>query len=219
MGLDPMTHRPRTDHLNLLSNLQQILAAAKIVSTFTSPNNCDIHNALRLQSDATQLAKLQLLQNIFQGMASPSSSISEPLNPLGSLNSLPDALLNDLLGLNHSTLQNLYDGSVDFSSQIQPNFQNFEATTQGGRSSSCRESQGLDEKFGSTNGYPLSSNNSLPNLVCASPERSTDKEEENMINSRECSNSNPACSTTFELTWGDFMDEEATDTYWKGFVE
>nr|KYP52711.1 Transcription factor MYB39 [Cajanus cajan] len=204
MGLDPMTHRPRTDHLSLLSNLQQILAAAKIVSSFTNP--CDINNALRLQSDATQLAKLQLLQNMFQ------VSNSDPLNPFGSLNSLPDALVNDVLGLNNlSNLQNLYDGtSLGFSSQIQANnFQNFEAPQEptqhmnGGRNSGCKESEKLDEQFGST-----TSNSSLPNLVCASPERSAEK----MVNSKEC-------STSFELTWGDLMDEEPTETYWKGFIE
>ncbi|CAK8539213.1 unnamed protein product [Lathyrus sativus] len=44
MGLDPVTHRPRTDHLDLLTNLQQIiLNAANIVT------NCDINNVLRLQ--------------------------------------------------------------------------------------------------------------------------------------------------------------------------
>ena len=58
MGLDPVTHRPRTHHLNLLSNLQQILAL------------------IRLQSDAN---KLQLLQNIFEASNSdplPDSSYS-----------------------------------------------------------------------------------------------------------------------------------------------
>ncbi|RDY10631.1 Transcription factor MYB39, partial [Mucuna pruriens] len=212
MGLDPMTHRPRTDHLNLLSNLQQILEAGKFVTSLRNP--CDINNALRLQSDATQIAKVQLLQNIFQViMACPSSSNSEPLNPFGSLNSLSDALLNDVLGLNHSNI--FHDGSS--LSQIQPNFQNFEAPqqpTQGGRNTSFRESQKLDDQF---NADPLLSNsNSLPNLVSASPERSPVKEAENMINSNECSNPS---STTFELTWGDFMDVEATDTYWKGFIE
>ncbi|TKY45603.1 Transcription factor MYB39 [Spatholobus suberectus] len=192
MGLDPVTHRPRTDHLNLLSNLQQILAAAKIVSSFTNP--CDINNALRLQSDATQLAKLHLLQNIFQVMGttpSPSSN-SDPLNPFGSLNSLPDG-------------------------PQQPTQAGRNQHLNGGRNSSFMESQKFDEQFGSTNADP-SSSNSLPNLVSASPERSPVKEAENMVNSKECSNSNP-CSTTFELTWGDFMDEEATETCWKGFIE
>ncbi|KAK7405952.1 hypothetical protein VNO78_07564 [Psophocarpus tetragonolobus] len=179
MGLDPVTHRPRTDHLNLLNNLQQILAAAKIVSSLTNP--CEINNGLRLQSDA----KLLLLQNIFQLKSTPShpASNSDPLlNPF------------DVLGFNNPNLQNFYESPL---SQIQPHFQNFEVPhhdqlpTQvcGNLNSSIRESH----KFGSP-----SPSNSLPNLVSASPER----------------------STTFELTLGDFMDiEEPTDTYWKSFIE
>jgi len=41
--------------------------------------------------------------------------------------------------------------------------------------------------------------------------------EENIINANnQCCNT--SSSTTFE-TWGDFMDEEANDTYWKDFIE
>ncbi|XP_014520504.1 transcription factor MYB39 isoform X2 [Vigna radiata var. radiata] len=174
MGLDPVTHRPRTDHLNLLTNLQQILEAAKIVSSFTNP--CEINNALRLHSDVTQLAKFQLLQNMF---ATPSPS------------SLTDGFLHDVLGFNQcNNLQNLHDGNSV--SQILPNFQNFEAIQQ------------------------PSPSNSLPNLVSASPERSPVKAENVNANSKECSNPS---STTFELTWGDFMEEDATDNYWKGFID
>ncbi|WVZ11609.1 hypothetical protein V8G54_016139 [Vigna mungo] len=174
MGLDPVTHRPRTDHLNLLTNLQQILEAAKIFSSFTNP--CDINNALRLHSDVTQLAKFQLLQNMFQLTGvTPSPS------------SLTDGFLNDVLGFNQcSNLQNLHDGNSV--SQILPNFQNFEAIQQ------------------------PSPSNSLPNLVSASPV----KAENVNANSKECCNPS---STSFELTWGDFMDEDATDNYWKGFIE
>ncbi|KAK7366597.1 hypothetical protein VNO80_08592 [Phaseolus coccineus] len=200
MGLDPVTHRPRTDHLNLLTSLQQILAAAKIVSSYTNP--CDINNALRLHSDATQLAKFQLLQqNMFQ-VTGATTSNSDPLNPFVPLNSLQDGFLNDVLGLNHSNLQNLHhDDNSLF--QIHPNFQNFEALQQ-------------PTKDGSLNA-DLSPSNSLPNLVSASPERSPVKEAENVnANSKDCSN---PCSTTFELTWGDFMDEDATETYWKGFID
>ena len=117
MGLDPVTHRPRTDNLNLLSNLQQILAAAKIVSSLTNPSALSW-----LQSDAT----LQLLQNMY---ARPTASNSDPLiNPFRTLNSLPDSysLLNDLLRFNlQSNLQKLYGGNL--LSQIEPNFQNLEA--------------------------------------------------------------------------------------------
>lgn len=163
MGLDPVTHRPRTHHLNLLSNLQQILAL------------------IRLQSDAN---KLQLLQNIFE------ASNSDPL---------PDSsysLLNDVLGglnnLHSNDLHNLYDGNS-------LSVQNFDQNLNGGR-----------------NAEPSPSSNSLPNLVSASPDRSpVVKEAQNiLVNSKDFSTS------AFELTWGDFMDEEETNqTYWKGFMD
>jgi len=196
MGLDPMTHRPRTDHLNLLTNLHQILAAAKIVSSFTNPS--DINNALRLHSNLAKFQSLQ--QNMFQLTG---ASNSEPLNPFAPLNSLQDGFVNDVLGLNHhSNLQNLqHDDDSLF--QMHTSFQNFEALQQ-------------PTQDGSLNADP-SPSNSLPNLVSASPESSPVKEAEKVnANSKDCSN---PCSTTFELTWGDFMDEDATETYWKGFIE
>ncbi|QCD91807.1 myb proto-oncogene protein [Vigna unguiculata] len=174
MGLDPVTHRPRTDHLNLLTNLQQILAAAKIVSTLTNPS--DINNVLRLHSDA----KFQLLQNMFQ--LTPSSNSFLPLN------SLTDGFMNHC---NNDLPNLLHDGNSV--SEIHPSFQNFEAL------------------------HHPTQENSLPNLVSASPERSPLKEAENVnANSKECSNPS---STTFELAWGDFMDEDATENYWKGFID
>ncbi|CAL0332061.1 unnamed protein product [Lupinus luteus] len=199
MGLDPVTHRPRSDHQNLLTNLQQILEAANILSTFTNP--CDnTTNALRLlHSDATQVAKLHLLHNILQVMG----PITASTNLDSSLHYL------DVLGLNnHSNLQNLSNHTSNgFSSENQlPNLHNFEALHQhlnGGRNISC-----IDEQLGSTSVVaPTQSSNSvlLPNLVSTSPEE-------------------PGCSTikqdasTFEM-WGDFMDEEANDDYWKDFIE
>ena len=225
MGLDPVTHRPRTDHLNLLSNLQQILAAANIVSSFTNPH--EMINALRLQSDTTQLAKLNLMQNMLSLMGTTPASNIEQLNTMGSSYSMPDSVLYEVLGLNHSNHQNIYNGSIGSSSQDQPNFQNFEAPQQpaqasryqhmnnGSRNSTCSESQNFDEQLGSTNATPTPSN-SLPNLVSASPERSPAKQAEKVVNPKECSN-NPS-STTFEM-WGDFMDEDASDAYWKDFIE
>ncbi|XP_027356747.1 transcription factor MYB53-like [Abrus precatorius] len=222
MGLDPVTHRPRQDHLSLISNLQQLLAATNIVSNFT--NTWDI-NALKLQSDATQLAKLQLLQNILQVLGANPTSNLELLNPFGSSSSLPEGFLYEVLGLNNSKLQNLYNSSTGFPSQNQPNFQSFEAPHQqqalsigyhhmnGCSDSNCMKFQKVDEQLDAPNSSstPL---NSLPNLVSASPERSTLKQMENNVNPNECSST----STTFEM-WGDFMYEEVSDAYWKDLIE
>nr|BAC75673.1 transcription factor MYB103 [Lotus japonicus] len=187
MGLDPVTHCPRSDHMNILSNLQQILAAANIVSSFTNP--CDMIHALMLHSDATNLAKLHLLQNMLQ----------------------------------NNNFQNIYNGSVAFPSlhQIQPSFQNFEAPQHlsGGRDdiSNYRECLKFDEQLGLSNIADPTPSNSLPKLVSASPECSPVNQEENMANHKEWSNFDPS-STAFE-TWGEFMSEDTSETYWKDFME
>jgi len=214
MGLDPVTHRPRSDHLNLLSSLQQLLAATNIFSNFT--NTWDIN--ARLQSDATQLAKLQLLHNMLQALVATPASNLDLLNPFAP----SDGFLNEVLGLDHSKLQTLYNSSTGFVSQNQPNFQSFEAPPQqqtlathmnGG---SNMKSEKVDEQLGAPYSFstPL---DSLPNLVSASPECSTGKQMENKVNPNEFSDPS-STSTTFEM-WGDFMYEEASDAYWKDLIE
>ncbi|CAJ1934090.1 unnamed protein product [Sphenostylis stenocarpa] len=221
MGLDPVTHRPRSDHLDLLSILQQLLAATNIVSNFT--NTWDI-NALRLQSDATQLAKLQLLQNILQVLVASPASNMDLLNPFGPSSSLPDGFLTEVLGLDQSKLQNLYNG---FPSQNQPIFQSFvEAPPQqqalstgyhlmnGGSNRSCMNSEKVDKQLDAPYSTPL---DSLPDLASASPECSTGKQMENKVNPNEFSDPS-STSTTFEM-WGDFMYEDVSDAYWKDLIE
>lgn len=66
MGIDPVTHQPRTD-LNLFSSLRNlVLASTNSNDSLTC--STDI-NALRLQADAANLAKLQLLQILMQFLA------------------------------------------------------------------------------------------------------------------------------------------------------
>ncbi|QHO41771.1 hypothetical protein HN51_007604 [Arachis hypogaea] len=216
MGLDPMTHRPRTDHLNLLTNLQHILAAANIVTTFTNPNH-QINTALTLQ-------------NMLQPMPPAPSNL---LNNLGSSLSLPDTLLYEGLGLNvndHSTLHNIiYNASNSAASSSQNQFQNFDqqqmmmtmmnGSRNNNNSSNCSESQNFDEQFGSTNATTTTTvtpSSSLPNLVSvsASPERSSSSPTKNNNNNNNNINSN----STFEI-WGDFMDVDPNDAYWKDFID
>ncbi|XP_024011445.1 transcription factor MYB93 isoform X2 [Eutrema salsugineum] len=73
MGIDPVTHRPRTDHLNVLAALPQLMAAANFNSLLNLNQN--------VQLDATTLAKAQLLHNMIQALSinnnnNPSSSSS-----------------------------------------------------------------------------------------------------------------------------------------------
>ncbi|GMN44160.1 hypothetical protein TIFTF001_013365 [Ficus carica] len=84
MGIDPVTHRPRTD-LNILSDLPHLLAAAANLATsfFDNSNtnnpliSSDTSNHLRLHySDTAQLAKFQVLHNILQVLGSTTTSSS-----------------------------------------------------------------------------------------------------------------------------------------------
>ncbi|MED6204573.1 hypothetical protein PIB30_010121 [Stylosanthes scabra] len=264
MGLDPITHRPRTDHLNLLANLQHILAAANIVSTFSNPNHHDqINNALRLQSDA---AKLNFLQNMLQTMGggattpAPAPSNLEQLinnnsnNVFGSSYSslsVPDSVVYEGLGLNlndNSNLHSIYSASnssiAAASSSQNHQLQNLEGSNNSyqqqmmmmmngssrnnnnnnNNSSNCSESQNFDEQFGSTNEATptVTPSSSLPNLVSvsASPERcsSSPAKNKNIKNNEEKECSNDDNNTTFEI-WGDFMDVDPNDAYWKDFVD
>ncbi|XP_062233798.1 myb transcription factor 42-like [Phragmites australis] len=66
MGIDPVTHRPRTD-LNLLDGFPNLLAAAAAAAAH---NTWDI-NALKLQADA---AKFQLLQALVHALTTATAT-------------------------------------------------------------------------------------------------------------------------------------------------
>ncbi|KAK8578837.1 hypothetical protein V6N13_142111 [Hibiscus sabdariffa] len=62
LGIDPLTHKARTD-LDHLLNLSQLLCVAQL-GNLMNP----LDAAFKLQTDAAQLAKAQLLQNLMQIM-------------------------------------------------------------------------------------------------------------------------------------------------------
>ncbi|KAJ4721090.1 MYB transcription factor [Melia azedarach] len=222
MGIDPVTHRPRTD-LNILANLPQLLAAANFSNLINVPN-WDV-NALKIHSDATQIAKIQLLNNVLQILNSTPPQNMEAMNFLGSFlrdnnqlseffrvnshfdgnsNLLPfgfpqehNQLLSSLLNLEGSQLPHL--------GEYQPMKESQEYTN-------------TSSQFGSSFANPAAASNQLPALVSVSPDCST-------VNQITQTKTNPniisapsSTSTTFE-TWGDFMDDEATHSYWKDFID
>ncbi|XVE86786.1 hypothetical protein DITRI_Ditri18aG0061800 [Diplodiscus trichospermus] len=65
MGIDPMTHRPRTD---IFSSLPHLIALANL-KELMDQHPWEEH-AVRLQAEAVQLAKLQCLQYLLQNPAS-----------------------------------------------------------------------------------------------------------------------------------------------------
>ena len=66
MGFDPMTHQPRTD---LFSSLPHLLALANLRDLMVDHHPLD-EQAIRLQAEAVQLAKLQYLQYLLQSASS-----------------------------------------------------------------------------------------------------------------------------------------------------
>ncbi|KAG6714616.1 hypothetical protein I3843_05G193600 [Carya illinoinensis] len=230
MGIDPVTHRPRTD-LNLLSNLPQLLAAANL-SNLANPW---VDNVLRLQSDATQLAKIQVLNNIIQVLSSASAPNMEAINHFRS-SSIPDQnQLYEYLQMNAKLEGLLVNGSIGFPThdQMQSKLTNYEANFQLPQLSgdqaqniinglkmytaSSNSTECVDQVANSS--YSIPPSNVLPNLVSASPECSSIVSQiENQINSNDIISNPSSISTTFEPL-GDIMENEASDSYWKDFIE
>lgn len=65
MGVDPVTHRPRVE-LGLLANLPALLAATNLGNLGAAPRG----DALRVEADAAQLARIQLLESLVRAIAS-----------------------------------------------------------------------------------------------------------------------------------------------------
>ena len=119
MGIDPMTHRPRTD---IFSSLPHLIALANLKELM------DQHpweeQAVRLQAETVQMAKLQCLQYLLQTPASISSGPNnmqntftdmETINLSNSLSSIKDnsVLSSPQLDMAAASLQGFND-SIPF---------------------------------------------------------------------------------------------------------
>ncbi|XVF56560.1 hypothetical protein PTKIN_Ptkin06aG0131000 [Pterospermum kingtungense] len=231
MGIDPVTHRPRTDHLNIFANLPQLLAAAN----FSNLINIPLDNALRLHSDAAQLAKLHLLHNILQVIGT-SPPTMEAMNLIISGQNFRENQLYELLRINSlleaGNASNLPSGFVPHElTQLQSNFLNQEASQHQPQYFSEYHQPMKDSKifsnsndqFASSSSSPAVPNSTpqaqLPALVPASPERrpTSVSQTENMTNPNNISN--PSSTSTTLEAWGDLMDDEASDSYWRDIIE
>ncbi|KAJ4842954.1 hypothetical protein Tsubulata_026613, partial [Turnera subulata] len=234
MGIDPVTHRPRTDHLNILANLPQLLAAAN----FSSLMNVPWDNALRLQLDAT---KLQLMQNIIQALG-PTPPNIEALAHLRPSSLQDHHHLYEYLRTNNSPVEGLVGTSTTglsgLSSQDVSHFQSifptsledqppphhhqqqpFSADDYHPVKDSTKVSANLDHAQLGPPSAILPPPNTLPQLVAASPgECSPGNEMETKINQNDIISNPSSTSTTFEM-WGDLMDDEASDIYWRDIID
>ncbi|KAH8502781.1 hypothetical protein Peur_066626 [Populus x canadensis] len=106
MGFDPMTHRPRTD---IFSSLPHLIALANL-KELIDHHSLEEH-ALRLQTEAAQMAKLQYLQYLLQPQPPAASNTATSSNNLNNIGTLSDIeafnLLNSLASLKDSPVSSL----------------------------------------------------------------------------------------------------------------
>ncbi|KAK6936528.1 SANT/Myb domain [Dillenia turbinata] len=221
-GIDPVTHRPRTDyHLEqlLAANLPQLLAAARL-SNLISPS---FENALSFPSSATQLAKIQLLHTLMRANnlnSNPTLGL-QALNLLGSthnnLNSQPEGLANGIIG--------------SFSPnppQMNPNFPNIgDPRPPNAYQPTNSQPTLLSNDIISTNAHLLDTSylinktsSSLPSLVDLSLPNHSDVHQVIMaskINTSDISNVSSASNAFDALV--EFMDDEASNFNWNDVLK
>lgn len=187
MGIDPVTHMPRTDQYHQLNNLSNLHHFLSLIPTPLWDNN-----PLMLQTQANQLAKTDLLQNLFQLLSSHSSQSISSNN-----------IFNTQQILDHLTY-------INNSLPIGSSFQTLPLMELPQQPLSCDDyTATVDGSFGfenngdraGTSHHVNQSSNSLPNLIPASPQCfkiPTDVEDHK---------------------WDDLMYDQDFDSYWKHVVE
>uniref|UniRef100_A0A7N0U596 Uncharacterized protein n=1 Tax=Kalanchoe fedtschenkoi TaxID=63787 RepID=A0A7N0U596_KALFE len=222
MGIDPTTHKPRTDYNNLLMNLTQLLATSNIANLMSNNNNpWENLSALRLQADAAaQLAKAQLFQNLIQAM-----NITNTQNTLGFGTSQDHTSLQGLLHSNsgsHDTNNNnaLSSKHQFVNSSETPLTHQVCDELQGVANSRAVSYQGggLNPESGlSTNDNSPYYQVDLPALVTVSKDCSTSAnqietaKDHNLSSSYTFSSFSPT-SSSFQ-SWAELFDEEAIHNY------
>ncbi|KAK9144293.1 hypothetical protein Sjap_004196 [Stephania japonica] len=241
MGIDPVTHRPRPD-LNFLANLPQMLAAANVNNLMNTPSNI---NALRLQADVTQLAKIQLLHNLFQVLSSPSTStsnIDHLLNPLGPTTVIPNVRDHQALNEFLRSIPHQFDGQQLANNNIPfgqaphlhdhyqaigdtNNVQNFSQPNNNNIGS--YDSHLMSNSYFMADGNHTTTSNVNAAAVVAVPVSSTSPDQCSTANQTESNKVNPindisthsSTSTTFD-PWGEFnLGDETSDHYWNDIIE
>lgn len=216
MGIDPETHKPRTD-FNHLMNLSQLIGISNLGNAMST-----LGNPLGLQADVTQLAKLQLLQNLLQIMNS--NLFVNTGNPylLGNNPSLNrfDEFLN---GTN--IIQNKEPEFLRGSQQYAANPGLFSQAHSGSSHQDFSKSwtdvvdgpnpqEFDDNKVGSNTSVENQAENPLPALVATSPRVETFNQMDNGCNKAQMLTQSP--SNTFFDDWEKFLDD---GSYWKDILD
>lgn len=221
MGIDPETHKPRTD-FNHLMNLSQLLGMSNFGS---SMNTTWGNNPLSLQTDITQLAKIQLLQNLLQVMNN-----NNPFVNMGNPYLLGNPTLNPLFLNGTNTLETkepmVLSGSEEYAnpglySQAQSECSRQDVSKSWGdvEGGSNNPQDSIYNKISSTTtSHENQVENPLPALVASSPPTmGSFKQMESGCNMVQTSTEPP--SNTFFDDWEKFLDDGTSGSYWKEILE
>ncbi|KAJ4873756.1 myb domain protein 9 [Raphanus sativus] len=206
MGIDPVTHRPRTDHLNVLAALPQLIAAANFNNLMNLNQN--------VQLDATTIAKAQILHNMIQVLSTNN-------NNMPCYSPLTMQTNNNLFGQSsYLENQSLFGQPQSVSHFLGPNHDE----------KMMVENQIVDQPLDSFHSLMQmdvqDNHNSLPLLVAASPEET--KQSQMMIKNKDIvrrhdtsnpSSSNSSFTQDHHQPWCDTIDDEVGDSYWKEIIE
>ncbi|XP_020206207.1 transcription factor MYB41 [Cajanus cajan] len=221
MGIDPETHKPRTD-FNHLMNLSQLLGMSNLSSAMNTTwgNN----NPFGMPADITQLAKIQLLQSLLQimnsnsfvNMGNPNLLVGNPnLNPL---------FLNGLNPLQPKEPVVL-SGSEEYANHVNGMYSQAQSEcSQHEVSKSCADVEGGSNpqdpdynKINSTSSLENQAEEPLPALVVSSPRMGTFNQMNNGCNMAQTFTKSPS-NTIFD-DWEKFLEDETTGSYWKEILE
>ncbi|XP_062073570.1 transcription factor MYB53-like [Humulus lupulus] len=243
MGIDPHTHKPRTD-LNHLINLSQMLSQSHltnfIMNTATAPTP-PWPNALKLQADVAHqyMAKIQLLQNLMQVMNSSNiMNSSNNATPNIDNTSSPSTVLSTAPNYNVKPFEAPKDcyeiknqlGRVPYgpshSQALNPNFLECREIGSGGGGGELgsHELQKNSAKFDDGSVHYNEIFYQLPGLVsepftgsCISTNFTENKSAYSATTSFGHSSSSP--TSTVSEAWDKIMDDQTSESYWKDILE
>ncbi|KAI4314501.1 hypothetical protein L6164_027404 [Bauhinia variegata] len=203
MGIDPETHKPRTDYNHLL-NLSQLLGMSASLGNLMSP----WRNPLGLQADVTHLAKLQQLQNLLQILNN--NSVVNMNNLLG----------NKTLGFNpfeaflNKSSTTIQDPSLF--PQAQSNFSQDISKSSWTDIAGGFNAEALGFNNSSITSHETQKENTLPALVSSSTGTSIFNQKDT-CNTAQMSFQSP--SPPIFDAWEKLLDDEESGSIWKEILE
>lgn len=214
--------------MNHLLSLSQLLSAGQFGNSTINTTPWD--NALKLQVDAGQLAKLQLLQNLLQVINTTSTATTSLPYP-DQINST--SITSGLLGSHQTQSLNLYLGLLSGTNTMVHNPADFVPQNNGSQavldhSWPYLDQQGVDGDHGHGFKSNISSNydhvpeNPIPQLVSSSPGTSGSYQlESNKSDHDHQANLSAQSSPTSNVfeAWDKLMDDETNEFYWKDILE